>query len=152
MIPTERAQLRPIRDRLSRPLPRLYENLVLNYRWPEVYLHGIRLKANSPGPDLSGLAGALFEDPAFESVLIREGYLPFAYGGGDRGEWSFDPVCFDLNRLRSNCDCPIMRFEHESILCWGKIGEVWQLWPSMEAMMVDTIKAAKERQAQRRPH
>jgi hypothetical protein len=117
---TEKECLRPILDQLQRPLPKLYEHLVLNYRWPEVTLHRIRLKANLPGLDLSGLARELFADPAFNSPLVSHGYLPFAFGAeGD--EWSYDPVCFDLNALNQYGDCPILRFEHESILSFDKV-------------------------------
>lgn len=141
---TEKSQLRPIYDRLPRRLPKLYEHLALNYRWPEVNLHRIRLKANPPGPDLSGLSREIFNEPAFEGVLIAAGFIPFACGAeGD--EWSYDPVCFDLNSLNDGEDCRILRFEHESILCHGRIGEVWQLWPSFEALVADTVNAASGR-------
>ncbi len=140
-VVTEKTHLQPIYDRLPRPFPRLYEHLVLNYRWPEVNLHRIRLKSNPPGPGLSGLARELFSDPAFESVLVSQGFVPFAFGAeGD--EHSYDPVCFELCNLNADADCPILRFEHESILCFDKIGEVRTLWPSFEALMMDTIHAA----------
>jgi len=46
----------------------------------------------------------------------------------------YDPICFDLNHY-SNGDCPIVRFEHESILMYDKIGEKKQLFPSFRKMM-----------------
>jgi hypothetical protein len=149
-VATARSHLRPILDRLERPLPRLYERLVLNYRWPEVFLHRIRLKGNGPGPDLSDLTGELFADPAFNEILIPQGFLPFAFGA-ERDEWSYDPVCFDLNGLNADGDCRILRFEHESILSCGKVGEVRTLWPSLNAWMADTVEAESGNQRLRRP-
>lgn len=141
-LATKKSSLHPILDRIPRPFPKLYEYLVLNYRWPEVFLHRIRLKGNPPGSDLGGLAKELFADPAFDALLVAQGFLPFAFGAeGD--QWSYDPVCFDLNSLDADGDCPILRFEHEAILSFGKIGEVWKLWHSLEAWMTDTISAAE---------
>ena len=135
--------LQPVRDRIGRSLPKLYEQLVLNYRWPELSLHRIRLKANVPGPDLAPLFNELFRDPAFESTLIANFYLPFAFGGeGD--EFSYDPICFDLNSLTADGDCRIIRFEHEEILCNNRIGESWELWPSFRVAMLDTVLAVND--------
>jgi hypothetical protein len=98
-------------------------------------------QGKSFGAELGGLAGDLFADRSFNSHLVSQGYLPFALGAeGD--EWSYDPVCFDLNAINDYGECRILRFEHESILSFDYVGEVWTLWPSLEAWMTDTINAA----------
>jgi hypothetical protein len=140
MVSTDPVHLRDFRWKLGNRLPRLYEQLIVSYRWLEVSLDKIRLLANPPGPSLEDLRRNITRDPVFESLLISNGYVPFA-----RDINIYDPVCFDLNRVSSRLDCPMMRFEHEALLSFDKIGGSWVLWPSVEAMMLDTIEAANRR-------
>jgi hypothetical protein len=75
------------------PLPPLYEQLVLSYRWAEVDLGRVRLLSNLP-PGLKGVAGAIRRDRGLYDALSPAGYLQF--GRGPHGD--YDPVCFDLAR------------------------------------------------------
>jgi hypothetical protein len=136
-IATDEAHLKDFRGRLGRRLPRLYEQMILSYRWLEVHLHKVRLKANPPGESLEELRRNITADPVFKSLLIHRGFVPFAHDLNN-----YDPVCFDLNAMTEDFDCPILRFEHEALLSHDGIGDVWTLWPSVESMMRDTIEAA----------
>lgn len=47
--------LDPLYAKLPARFPSLYEELILSYRWDEVFLPNFTLIANPPGEDLSGL-------------------------------------------------------------------------------------------------
>src|SRR5437763_144343 len=68
-IKTDVSALKDLYARIPGPLPALYEQLVLNYRWLEVYLDDhLRLLGNPPGPDLVGLMKNIAADPVFVDV------------------------------------------------------------------------------------
>ena len=134
-IETPRADLRPIYDRLRKPFPPLYERLVLTWRWLDVWIDKVRLFANPPGPTLDALAKQVFRDPVFESHLVAGGYIPFGLDIDN-----YDPICFDTNRPLPDGDCKVIRFEHEAMLSFDRIGESWVLWPSCRAMMLDSCE------------
>ncbi len=114
--------------------PQMYECLILSYRWLEVDLGLVRLLANPPGTDLTGLNDAIFNDRILCDVLIPAGFVPFA-----RSRCNYDPICFSLNAMTSQDDCPIVQFEHEPILCDSKIGKHWQRWDSFRDLMTEVV-------------
>lgn len=128
---------------LPSTLPPLYERLITSWRWLEVDLHRIRLFANPPGPALDGLAENIFSDPVFVSHLVKNGFVPFAFDSGERSDQhTYNPVCFDTNHRNERGDCPIMGFEHESMLSFDRLGDSWVLWPSFRDLIMETIKVA----------
>ncbi|MCH9656548.1 MAG: hypothetical protein K0U86_14700 [Planctomycetes bacterium] len=134
-IDTNPDRLEPLYSRIAGRFPVMYEQLVLSFRWLEVDLQMIRLFANPPGVNLSGLTEAIFNDPIIADVLIPAGFVPFAYAPSG----NYDALCFDLNAMTSQRDCPIIQFEHESILCDLKTGERWQRWESFRDLMTEII-------------
>ncbi|QDT39982.1 hypothetical protein Pan241w_00350 [Gimesia alba] len=126
--------LTPLYSRMGGVFPLLYERLVLSFRWLEVDLKLIRLFANPPGPDFTGLTMEIFPDQIMADTLIPAGFIPFA-----RSSINYDPICFDLNAMTAQRDCPILQFEHEAILCQSKIGEHWQRWNSVRDLMSEII-------------
>jgi hypothetical protein len=133
-VSTGRADLGAIYNRIPRSFPELYERLVLSYRWLEVNLEALVLLANPPGPTLAGLANEILRDRIFVDVLIPNGYVPFAR----QSDGCYDPLCFDLNSMKMG-DCPIIRFEHEAILCHLRIGASEQVFPSFRELIRATI-------------
>lgn len=133
-INTPPDRLEPLYSRIAGQFPMMYEELVLSYRWLEVDLKVIRLFANPPGPDFKGLAEEIFQDPIIAEVLIPAGFVPFG-----RSSINYDPMCFDFNHLTLKRDCPIVQFEHESILRDLKIGKHWQRWESFRDLMTEVI-------------
>jgi hypothetical protein len=134
--------LNDVYARIPGPLPALYEQLVLSYRWLEVYLNDhLRLLANPPGPGLLGLTRNMAADPAFVNVLFPLGLVPFGKAGD-----SYDPVCFDLSNRVNDVDCRIVRVEHESVLCNGRVGETWVLSDSFRSL-VDSYANGGEKAA-----
>jgi hypothetical protein len=130
--------LEPIYSKLPARFPPLYERLVLSYRWAEVDLGSYRLRANSPGPDLSGLWNEISADEFLFQTLIRSGYIPFGKGP----DVDYDPVCFDLTVREKNREYPIVKIDHEEILCRSRIKVVSELAKTFEALVVQTIERA----------
>lgn len=139
-IATDRCCLDPLYARLPAPFPPLYEKLVLSYRWAEVDLGTFALLANPPGLDLTRLFGEVSKDPGLWQALIPAGYIQFAKGP----DIDYDPVCFDTGHQRKNRDCPIVKIDHEEILCNNRIKVVGELAPSFEELVRDTIVRAKK--------
>jgi hypothetical protein len=141
-IHTDAAALTELYRQVPGPLPPLYEQLLLSYRWFEVDLTGVvTLLANPPGPGLLHVAGQISKDPALTDVLFPLGMIPF--GRADGG--SYDPVCFDTRRRSRDGDCPIIRFEHESILCDSQIGDSSLIADSFRSLIEAVVSKALHR-------
>ena len=98
----DRSSLEQIYRSLPVHFPRLFELLLLSYRWAEVDLRVYTLLANPPGRDLTGFLQQVLRDNALWECLQRERYLQFARGSGG----GYDPVCFDTTSRKRNRDCP----------------------------------------------
>jgi len=121
-------------------LPPLYERLILSYCWLEVDLGLFALLPNMPSEGLEGSIGPQCGDPILNAVLIPRGFVQFAKAPGD----NYDPVCFDLNRPTKHGDYPVVRFEHETILCEEKLGDRDTICPSFRSAMIEIVANAKE--------
>ena len=120
--------------------PRLFEQLLLSYRWAEVDLDTYRLLANPPGDDLNGFFQKM-SHPDFWDVLIPAGFIPFGKGP----DVDYDPVCFDINTRKQGGDCRIVKIDHEEILCNNRVKVVAELAPSFYQLVLQTIERAKPR-------
>lgn len=128
---TEASLLEPLRSRLPARLPRLFERMLTNYRWPEVDLGPLRLLPNPPGSGFDGFAQALFRDRGLAAVLLPEGFVQFARANDGR---MYDPICFDTRRARGGGDCPIVRLDHEAALCFSRVKPVAELAPTFREL------------------
>ncbi|HEY8716458.1 MAG TPA: hypothetical protein VIM00_13835 [Candidatus Acidoferrum sp.] len=138
-LQTDVGALEAIYSKLPARLPRLFEELVLCYRWAEVDLERFTLLANPPGDDLMGLYAAMSSDNYLWIHLVPSGFLRLAKGpGGD-----YDPVCFDIRSRKKSGDCPIVKIDHEQILCNDRIQVVGELAPSFLNLLQTTIERAK---------
>jgi hypothetical protein len=124
-------------EKLPGRLPRLYEALVLRYRWDEVSLDSYCLAANPPGSGLVKLLHELSKDNSLWSFLLNAGYVRFGCS-----ETSYDPVCFDFNSRRKNGERRIVRIDHEQVLCNERLKIVSELAPTFETLVRGTIEAA----------
>lgn len=133
-VTTDKSALDPLYRQVPARFPRIYEHLVLSYRWANVYLQSYTLLANPKGPDLSGLfkQGGLFD------YLLPVGYVQFGNGPGG----NYDAVCFDTKSER-NGDQRIVRIDHEEVLCNNRIRVVAELAPSFEELVQSTIEQAE---------
>ena len=138
-VKTERRFLDDLYAKLPGRLPPLFETLLLFYRWADVDLQLFTLLANPPAPDLSRFYEQISGDPGLWKCLIPSGYIRFAKGP----DMDYDPVCFDIKRRRNNKDCPVVKIDHEEILCNNRIKVVGELAPGFRELVQQTIDKAK---------
>lgn len=143
-IETHARHLEPLYSKLPGRFPHLFESLVLTYRWTEVDLESYRLLPNPPGEDLGGLFATMSRDPFMWKCLIEAGYIRFAMGP----DIDYDPVCFDIGARKKNRDYPIVKIDHEEILCNNRVKVVTELAPSFQQLVQNTIELAETK----RPH
>ncbi|MGZ4878296.1 MAG: hypothetical protein ACXVIO_08945 [Candidatus Angelobacter sp.] len=137
-IETPPSQLQEVYAELPARFPRLFERLVLSYRWAEVDLGTYRLLANPPGPTLGGLLRQMSQAPALWASLIPAGLIQFGKGP----DLDYDPVCFDIKARKQGGDCRIVKIDHEEILCNNRIKVVAELAPSFYQLVLQTIETA----------
>ena len=130
-------------------LPHLYEQLILSWAWHRGAAFDHELTVSIPDhqyPLLYTLLGnavgkAAFgpllremqHDPALWNALVAARFIPFGQGGYQ----SYDPICFDLNRVRSN-DCPVVGIDHEAIHCSDRVRIAGEIAPSFRDLVVKT--------------
>lgn len=140
-IATGPAALAEVYRKLPGRLPPLYESLVLSYRWLDVELGSVvRLLPNPPGPTLQGLLINITADRAFVEVLLPLGLIPFGKACGG----SYDPLCFDTKHRNAEGDCPVLRVEHEAVLCDLRLGETRRVTASFRDLVELVIGKADE--------
>jgi hypothetical protein len=132
---TDAASLEPIYAKVPARFPRLFERMLLSYRWAEVHLPSFTLFGNPPGTDLSGWLKEISRDAILWDFLLRAGYIPFAKGP----DMDYDRVCFDLKSRKKNRDAKIVKIDHEQILCNDRLRIVAEVAPSFRELVQQTI-------------
>jgi len=135
---TDATMLNPLYAKLPARFPRLYEKLLLTYRWAEVDLGCYRLFGNPLGTDFLGLLHEISKDKVLSTCLLKNGYIPFGKGP----DIDYDPVCFDLKSRKKNREFTIVKLDHEEILCNERTRVVAELAPTFEQLVRKTIEAA----------
>ena len=138
-VKTDPRFLDELYSKLPARFPPLFELLLLSYRWAEVELQLYTLLGNPPGLDLSRFFEQISSDSGLWQCLIPAGYIQFAKGP----DIDYDPVCFDIKARRKNKDCPIVKIDHEEILCNNRIKVVGELAPTFEDLVRQTIRKAE---------
>ncbi|HEY1527837.1 MAG TPA: hypothetical protein VGH51_16510 [Candidatus Angelobacter sp.] len=139
-IETPQSQVQEVYAGLPARFPRLFERMVLSYRWAEVDLGTYRLLANPPGPTLGGLLRQMSQAPALWEALIPAGLIQFGKGP----DLDYDPVCFDIKARKQGGDCRIVKIDHEEILCNNRLKVVTELAPSFYQLVLQTIDRASK--------
>jgi hypothetical protein len=119
------------------PLPKLFELLLLSYRWLRVGIPGVTLFGNPPGPGLSGFEQEIMRDRYLYPVLFWQRLVEFGKAPGG----SYDPICFDLKRTKAG-DCPIVRIDHESIFIEGRGAVVCEVAESFSVLAERVAKGS----------
>ena len=139
-VDTPESHLQEVYAELPGKFPRLFERLLLSYRWAEVDLDIYRLVANPPGHDLNGFFQQMTSDPYLWDALLPAGFLQFGKGP----DLDYDPVCFDIKTRKQGGDCRIVKIDHEEILCNNRVKVVAELAPSFYQLVVQTIELAEK--------
>ncbi len=139
-VSTPRSALSALYEKLPAKFSPLFEELVLSYRWAEVDLEVVTLLANPIGPDLSGLAEAIFRDQGLVEMLLPNGLIQFAKAGGGH----YDPICFDIRARGKHGEARVVRVDHEEILCNHRLSVTEQIAPTFRALVDDIIAKAAD--------
>jgi hypothetical protein len=110
--------LEAIYARLPARFPRLYEKMVLRWRWGEVEFRHFALLANPSEAGFAGLLKSISYDRYLAEALFPAGFIPFAKATDAGGH---DPICFNTKVRKGRRDCQIVRIHHEEILCNNRI-------------------------------
>lgn len=135
---TSQSACRELEARLPAPLPPLFRQLILRYRYLRVELGQFCLLANPPGPGLAGLEQEMFRDDLLSHVLLRHGFIPFGQGA----DGNYDPVCFNLARRAADGDMQVVRLDHEEILCHERIKVQAVLAPTFRQLVEQSVVMA----------
>jgi len=128
-LATNRDALIELYKTVPGPLPKLFESLLLSYRWLRVEIPEVTLLGNPPGPTLEGFQHEITRDLYLYPVLFQHKLVEF---GKAPGGW-YDPICFDLKRSKAG-DCPIVRIDHESVLIHEKPRLIKEVAPGFTAL------------------
>ena len=89
-------------------------------------------------PAADDLSVAIFIDRFIAEATLTSGYIQFARPEGG----SYDPICFDARRSLSNREFPIVRLDHEDILCRERIRSVATVSDSFYRFVADLVRRA----------
>lgn len=103
--------------KLPKRFPVSFRSLITRYAFPPFDAGGLFFFANTDGDSPEELSVAMFNDRTIADATLRAGYIQFAR----RESGSYDPICFDVKRAVSNREFPIVRLDHEEILCRDRI-------------------------------
>ena len=103
--------------KLPKRFPVSFRSLITRYAFQPFEAAGISFFANTGEDSDEELAVTMFRDRNISEVTMKAGYLQFARPE----DGSYDPICFDASRKVSNREFPIVRLDHEEILCRDRI-------------------------------
>lgn len=106
-----------LETKLPRRFPASFRSLTTRYAFPPFDAGGISFFANTGDDSPEELSAAMFNDRGIAEATLKAGYIQFARPESG----SYDPICFDARRAASNREFPIVRLDHEEILCRDRI-------------------------------
>jgi len=128
----------PIENLLPKRFPVSYHSLITRYAFPMFDVAGILFFANTGDQSFDELAVAIFNDRHIAEVTHANGFIQFARPG----DGSYDPICFDARRSANNREYPIVRLNHENILCRNEIGSPKNIAASFYRFVSDFARRA----------
>ena len=123
---------------LPKRFPVSYGSLITRYAFPAFDAGGIHFFANTGNHSLDELSVAIFQDPLIGQMTHANGFIMFARPEGG----SYDPICFDARRSANNREYPIVRLNHEDILCRNEIGSPTKIADSFYRFASDFVLRA----------
>ena len=96
----------PLMHKLPKRFPPSFYSLLSRYAFPAFEFSSIMLFANTGKNSYWELTNRIFLDQYMSTFLLNNGYIQF----GNQYYGSYDPVCFDINRKRS--EHPIVLIDH----------------------------------------
>jgi len=130
--------IEPLEMLLPKRLPVSYGSLITRYAFPAFDAGGIHFFANTGDESLDEFRVATFQDRNIAQVTHANGFIQFARPEGG----SYDPICFDARRSANNREYPIVRLNHEAILCRNEIGSLTSVASSFYRFVSDFVRRA----------
>jgi hypothetical protein len=101
-------------QKLPKRFPPSYISFISRYMFPAFEIGPVFLFGNTGFELHSELKEKIFRDKGIVEELMPAGYLQI----GNPSSGDYDPICFDT---KGNEECPIVRIDHEEILCRSRI-------------------------------
>lgn len=119
--------------KLPKRLPVSFHSLISRYSFNSFDYNGLSFFANNNIDE--NLSLAIFKDRFISALTLQNGFIQFARP--DNG--SYDPICFDTNISQSRREFPIVKIDHEAILCRNKIHIVETVYASFLKFVLEKI-------------
>jgi hypothetical protein len=127
---------------LPKGLPHSYQSFIQRYSFPSFDVRGVTLFGNTGlGGDDELLSNVLPGKGTLQEVILPAGYIQI--GRPDTG--NFDAICFDTNVKANNREYPVVRIDHEQVLCNWRVKVVEQVWASFFSMVAEVLGQTKAR-------
>lgn len=114
---SDAAWITQLEQRLPKRLPASFRSLVTRYAFPPLRVGELSLYGNQGTAGVEEMSIAIFQDPIIAEGTLRAGYIQFARPASG----NYDPICFDARHAVSNREFPIVRLDHEELLCRDRI-------------------------------
>ena len=124
--------------KLPKRFPASFRSLITRYSFAAFDCGELSFFANLGDGSDEDLSVAVFRDRFLSDATLQAGFIQFARPVGG----SYDPICFDANRSRSNQEFPIVRLDHEAILCRDKIRVIEEVADSFLKFALEKTKRA----------
>lgn len=138
--------------KLKRKLPNSFRYLISNYAFVPFIIEPIYFFANNREgylsedyipifydevePSKSDLSNLIFQDKFLYKVLSENSFIQFARPSDE----SYDPICLDAREKKSDNEFPIVRLDHEEILCNENIEIIQNISNSFYEFVFEFIK------------
>jgi len=115
-----------LESKLGCRFPVSFRSLVRRYRFLRFGLGPIELYANTGSDEEDELRLVVMRDPILSRITREGGYVHFARASTG----SYDPVCFDTRAAGSVREYPVVRLDHEAMLCYERLRVIEEIAPS----------------------
>ena len=122
-------------------LPASFEEYIKRFSFPVIEIDNIILFSNFGDSSYEDISTAIFRDKAIFETTTKSGFIQFARPS----DGLYDPVCFDARTNKKNREYPIVRLDHEDILCNSRIRIKDQIAVSFIGLIEEFIKNPTKR-------
>ncbi|MGA8872725.1 MAG: SMI1/KNR4 family protein [Candidatus Acidiferrales bacterium] len=134
-----------LESELPIPLPPTLRSLVARYLFPSfeagpLTLYSVGCERNLYSTEFRV---AMTGDAIMWPFLLERGFLPFANPAGG----SYDPVCFDFRDSSRKREPPVVRIDHEEILCYDRLKVLETVASGLDVILDEVTRQLRSRAA-----
>ena len=127
-----------LESRLPKRFPVSFRSLITRYSFSAFDAGALSFFSNLGDDSDEELNVAIFKDRIIADATLKAGYIQCGRPVGG----SYDPICFNANDSSKNREFPIVRLDHEEILCRDRIQIVGRLADSFIRYAADIVGRA----------